>query len=65
MTTEKHLCLNIIIKYAIMKNKNEYMSGLDKSMHVASQNGCGCCGCLIFFFAFPLICFVGLLRLIF
>ena len=48
-----------------MKNKNEYMSGLDKSMHVASQNGCGCCGCLIFFFAFPLICFVGLMRLMF
>ena len=51
-----------------MKNKNESMSGLDESMHVALQNGwgwgCGCYGCLIFFFAFLYICFVGLLCLI-
>ena len=69
MTIKKrYLCLNMIIKYAIIKNKNEYMLGLDESMHVALQNGwgwgCGCCGCLIFLFAFLYSCVVGLLCLI-
>lgn len=53
------------------QNKEEYMSGLEESMHTTLvTNSCGgCCGCLLFilliFFIIPVMLVFGICCLIF